>query len=116
VLVGSLHLANGARALRARKCEGFFERARGLLWRPRLASDEALLIAPCSAIHMFGMVYPIDVAFVDANGVVILVSSKVRPFGAVSCRAAAGAWEFVAGTCKNLGIEPGVRLSFTPND
>jgi uncharacterized protein len=116
MLNGSLPLSHPPRALRARQCVGFLERSRGLLFRRRLAQDEALLISPCSSIHMFGMLYSIDVAFVDAAGAVIKVVSNVRPFGAAACRGAASAWEFAAGSCETLGIEPGVRLSFIPNE
>lgn len=114
--VGKLIRDSGQATLRARQCESFLERARGLLFRTRLAHDEALLIAPCSSIHMFGMFYAIDVAFVDSTGKVLRVAAQVPPFGAAACRGAAAAWELAAGACKNFGIEPGVRLSFVPHE
>jgi hypothetical protein len=113
---GTLTCDTGKATLSARQCEGFLERARGLLFRRRLAADEALLIAPCSSIHMFGMFYAIDVAFVDSAGKVLQVAARVPPFGAAGCRGAAAAWELAAGACKNFGIEPGVRLSFVPHE
>ena len=44
-------------------------RRRGLLGRSEL--EGALVIRPCRAVHTIGMKFPIDVAFVDANGVVM---------------------------------------------
>jgi uncharacterized protein len=116
MLEGTLLLSHTTHVLRARRCVGFLERGRGLLFRPPLAQDEALLISPCSSVHMFGMRYPIDVAFVDAMGAVMRVRSKLPPFAVVACRSAAAAWEFAAGACKTFGIEPGVQLSFIPDE
>ena len=42
---------------------------RGLLGRADL--DGALVIRPCRSVHTIGMKFPIDVAFVDAGGVVM---------------------------------------------
>jgi uncharacterized membrane protein (UPF0127 family) len=44
-------------------------RRRGLLGRTDL--DGALVIRPCRSVHTLGMKFPIDVAFVDADGVVM---------------------------------------------
>jgi uncharacterized membrane protein (UPF0127 family) len=48
---------------------GWRERARGLLGRDGL--DGALVLAPCRWVHTVGMRFPIDVAYVDGNGVVV---------------------------------------------
>ncbi|MFK7919125.1 MAG: DUF192 domain-containing protein [Ilumatobacter sp.] len=44
-------------------------RRKGLLGRDGM--DGALLIEPCRWVHTIGMKFPIDVAFLDANGLVI---------------------------------------------
>lgn len=41
------------------------ERMRGLLGRDCLASNEALLLKRCGAVHTFGMRFAIDVVFLD---------------------------------------------------
>ena len=46
-------------------------RLRGLLGRPPLARGEGLLLRPCRAVHMWGVHYPIDVAFLNREGTVI---------------------------------------------
>ena len=55
----------------------WWARLRGLLGR---APDETLLvIAPCRAIHTFGMKAAIDVAFIDGDGVVAAVERGLPP-------------------------------------
>lgn len=44
-------------------------RARGLLGRDSL--DGALVLRPCRWIHTLGMRFPLDVAYLDADGVVV---------------------------------------------
>lgn len=61
-------------------------RMRGLLGAGR--GDGLLLIAPCKGIHTYGMRYPIDAAFVDREGVVVLVRRALEPGSRVACKAA----------------------------
>ena len=58
----------------------FWSRAVGLLGRRELALSEAILIRPCSSIHTFFMRMRINVAFIDANGVVLSVHRDVPPW------------------------------------
>jgi hypothetical protein len=59
-------------------------------WLPRkeVQSDEALLIAPCAAIHTLGLRFSMDLAFLNAEGRVTKVVKSVKPnraaFGALS--------------------------------
>jgi uncharacterized membrane protein (UPF0127 family) len=55
------------------------ERRRGLLGRHSLAEDEGIYIVPCQWIHMFGMKFPIDVAFLNSEGRVLCVHHDLRP-------------------------------------
>ncbi len=50
-------------------------RMRGLLGRN--PHDMVLFLAPCKAIHTFGMTYPIDVAFISRDGYVLRVFRAV---------------------------------------
>jgi uncharacterized protein len=77
-------------------------RRTGLLGRLALPFDTVLAIAPSSAIHTFGMHFPIDVLFVNRDGVVIkrVLSLNARRI-AIALRAFA-VLEFGAG-------HPGVR-------
>jgi len=46
-------------------------RLRGLLSSRVCAQGEVLVLVPCNSIHTFGMREPIDVAFIDAQGLVL---------------------------------------------
>jgi uncharacterized membrane protein (UPF0127 family) len=51
-----------------------------LLGRDSLAAGSALILAPCSSIHTFFMRFPIDVAFVDREGVILRIAADLRPW------------------------------------
>ena len=55
-------------------------RRQGLLGRTGLASGEALVLAPCSAIHTAFMRFPLDLLFLDRSGAVLKTASGVRPW------------------------------------
>ena len=57
-----------ARVLHVRIAAGFLQRARGLLLRPPLAANEALLLPGCASVHTVGMRYALDVVFLDPLG------------------------------------------------
>jgi uncharacterized membrane protein (UPF0127 family) len=99
--------------LLASTVEGAFDsvtRRRGHLGRDALAADAALIIAPCQAVHTFGMRFPIDILFANRDGFVLKVREQVRP-GRVS-----GAWtafaviELAAGAAARASVRRGDRL------
>lgn len=102
---------NAILASQAGIADNFWLRLRGLLGRPPLRRGEGLLITPCRGVHMLGMKYPIDVAFIDRDGVVVGVSEKLAP-GAKSAwhRSARHALELPAGTLTDTGTRAGDRL------
>ena len=61
-------------------------RLRGLLGRMRLRSDEGLWIAPCQGIHTIGLLFPIDVIYLDGSQRVIHVIEHLGPFRVSSIR------------------------------
>ena len=61
-------------------------RLRGLLGRMRLRSDEGLWIAPCQGIHTIGLLFPIDVIYLDGSLRVIHVIEHLGPFRVSSIR------------------------------
>jgi uncharacterized membrane protein (UPF0127 family) len=55
-------------------------RLRGLLGRMKLRSDEGLWLVPCQGIHTIGLVFPIDVIYLDDNHRVIHLIEHLGPF------------------------------------
>jgi len=89
----------------------FAERGRGLLGRTGLTEGEGLWIKRCNSIHMFGMRFPIDVAFVDKRGSVVKMLHGIRP-GRMSgiYFKAKDALELPAGTLRRCGVQIGDLL------
>ena len=96
--------------LHVRIAGGFLQRARGLLLRPPLGTDEALLLPGCASIHTFGMHYAIDVVFLDPLGRVLRVARGLRPWRVVSEPGAAAVLELLAGSAAAHQLYPGVVL------
>ena len=99
-----------------RHAERWWSRLRGLLFRPPLRGDggEALLITPCASIHTCGMRYPIDVVFIDRQGIVLGCHESVKPARFRVQRGARSALELAAGGIRHHAIRPGDRLAWNP--
>ena len=87
-------------------------RRKGLLGRSGL-DDEALIIAPCNAVHTFFMRFPIDVAFVSRDGVITRCFSQVPSWRIVMWRGFATV-ELPAGTLSRTGTKRSQRLVLIP--
>jgi uncharacterized protein len=61
-VLAAVEIANGSRA-----------RRRGLLGRDGI--EGALVLRPCRHVHTFGMRFAVDVAFCDADGLVLRTTS-----------------------------------------
>lgn len=91
-------------------------RRRGLLGEAALDRKAAVILAPCGAIHTWFMRFPIDVLFVQKDGMVRRVLPSLQPWRfAVDLRAFA-AIELAAGVALETGTRPGDRLSLKPAD
>lgn len=55
-------------------------RLRGLLGRMKLRRDDGLWVTPSQGIHTIGMMFPIDVIYLDARNRVIHLIEHFRPF------------------------------------
>jgi uncharacterized membrane protein (UPF0127 family) len=94
-------LARRGGAIVARLVEGAFDsqsRRRGLLGRTSFPEGSAVIIAPSSAVHTFGMKFPIDVVFVSRDGRVLQINASVPPFRIAVAWRAFAAIELPAGT------------------
>lgn len=94
----------------------WWSRARGLLGRPPLPRDEGLLLVPCRSVHMFGMRFPIDVAFVTGTGRVVGVYHALQPGGRSGWHREAGfAIELAPGTLAQSRTRIDDQLAWTAN-
>lgn len=86
---------------------------RGLLGRSWLDPDEGMYLVPCQWIHMFGMRFPIDVAFLSLDGRVLAVHHDLRPnrLSRLVLRAH-GVLELASGVLRDKDTRPGDRIAF----
>lgn len=82
------------------------ERRRGLLGRDRI---EGVMVIPVRSVHTFAMKVAIDVAFCDADGVVLRVVT-LPPWRLASCWRAQKVVEAAAGAFDAWGVRTGARL------
>ena len=84
----------------------------GLMMRKEFPKGHALVLSPCSSIHMFFMRFPIDVAFVNRDGKILHALNSIRPWRASRMVFhAVAAIELPAGTMKELGIGRGDTIT-----
>ena len=89
----------------------WLSRARGMLFGKgdRMKPSQVLALIPCKSVHTMFMRFPIDVAFVDAQGVVVKARSAM-PRGKVAfCRGAVCVFERHA--AGEGWFEPGDRVA-----
>ena len=92
-------------------------RLRGLLGTLPLQAGAGLLIEPCHAVHMAGMRYPIDVAFLAADGAVVATYASLPPGARTRWhRAARRALELPAGTLAATGTVEGDLILCTAQE
>ncbi len=98
-------------AERAGLALGAWDRLVGLLGRSELAEGDGLWLEPCDSVHMLGMRFPIDVAFLDREGRVLRTVEPLRPWRATwPVRGGRSALELPAGTLRRTGTQPGDLL------
>ena len=98
------------RVVRVEVANGFFGRARGLLFGRRLPSGVGLLFERTRSVHGFGMDRALDLAFIDAESVVRRIC-VLAPMRWQRCERASAVIEFEAGEVARLGVRAGDRLS-----
>lgn len=97
---------------RVERASSLFTRLRGLLNRSALGPGEGLLLAPCRSVHMYGMRFSIDVAFLDRGGRVVAVYERLAPGQRTRWhRRAYAALELPAGTLRATGTALGDHLT-----
>ena len=100
-------------AARVGLADSALRRLRGMLGRPAPGPDEGLLLLPCRAVHMMGMRYALDVAFLDREGRVVAAYPDLAPGGRTKYhREARAALELAPGTLARTGTRVGHRLEW----
>lgn len=92
--------------------DNYLSRLKGLSWTLPEENAEALWIKPCSSIHTFGMLWPIDVLFLNRENIVMKMVMRVKPWrvGPV-CWNAHSVLEFFSGQWDPGMISIGDKLS-----
>ena len=84
--------------------DSWFARLRGMMARPAPVPGEGLLLTPCRSVHMYGMPFPLDIAFVDAEGAVVATYRSLSPWSRTQWhRNAVHALELPAGALDDSG-------------
>jgi uncharacterized membrane protein (UPF0127 family) len=88
-------------------------RRRGLLGRRGLAEGEAIVIAPSSAVHTFGMQFVIDLIYASRDGRIVKLREAVPPNRVSAAWRAFAVIEMAAGTIARTGLTRRDQLVIT---
>lgn len=92
-----LHVNGAATGVAVHRAHTWAQRARGLLGRAPLDHRSALWLRPCAAVHTWGMGYPLDLVFLGADGKVLRIVHRLRPFSGAACFRSDSVLELQAG-------------------
>lgn len=81
-------------------CDTFFKRLRGLMGQ-NIDKESGVIILPCNSIHTMFMKEPIDVLFIDDNGIIIKTLWNLAP------------WRFIGIVNEAVGVVEGKSGSFS---
>jgi uncharacterized membrane protein (UPF0127 family) len=88
------------------------KRRTGLLKHDKLEPGSGLWIAPCEAVHSFGMRFAIDLVYLDKKKKVRKVRREMIPRRLSACLTAHSVLELPVGTIDASRTEPGDQLAF----
>lgn len=99
-------------AERAEVADTSRKRRTGLLKHDRLPPGEGLWIAPCEAVHTFGMRFPIDVVFLTRRRKVLKLRKHMIARRISFHLLAHSVLELPSGTLEATGTQNGDQLAF----
>ena len=113
----AMHVVNTTRSTilgsRVLLLNRWWSRLRGFLGRPAPSNGEGVILTPCTAVHMFGMRFPLDVVFLDDKGVVVALYAELAPGSRTRVETLAShALELPSGSIAASGTELGDRVSW----
>lgn len=86
------------------------KRRTGLLKHESLREGQGLWIVPCEAVHMFGMKFAIDVAFLDKRRKVLKIRKGLGKWRIAVCLRAHSVLELPCGTLDRSQTQVGDQL------
>jgi uncharacterized membrane protein (UPF0127 family) len=92
------------------------KRRRGLLKHSKLDPGEGLWIAPCEAVHSFGMKFAIDLVYLDKKKRVRKVRRNLVPRRLSACLTAHSVLELPVGVIEQSQTAAGDELEFIKYD
>jgi uncharacterized membrane protein (UPF0127 family) len=95
---------------KSRIAKNALERARGLLFRDMLVREEAMVISKCSAVHTCFMKYPIDIVYVDQDGVIRKIVHNLKPWRFSATLNTVAVIELLAGEAHRKHLRPGIKI------
>lgn len=104
-------------ASRARVADGYFSRLIGLLGTTRSWAQPGagLWIVPSHGVHMIGMLYALDLIFLDRRRQVVDVVERIRPFRISKVNFKAhSVLELPVGTLRQSETQVGDQLEISP--
>lgn len=88
-----------------------FTRLKGLIGRLKMRSDEGLWVVPSSGVHTWGVLFPLDLVYLDENLRVIYVTEHFPRFKVAPLRIrAASVLELPTHTIYSSQTQPGDQL------
>jgi uncharacterized protein len=87
------------------------KRSKGLLGRSGLPRGHAIWIAPCEAVHTFGMQFAIDLIYLDRQHRIRKIQSNVRPWRISACLRAHSVVELPGGSIRDISVGDVVEFS-----
>jgi uncharacterized protein len=95
--------------LRISVANTFTQRAVGLLGRRMLPQDEGLYFSNTSSVHTFGMLFAIDLVYLDADNVIVAIHRSVKPFRISWCSHAQSVCELAQGAASRFCLHEGQK-------
>lgn len=89
-------------------------RRTGLLKHDRFPDGSAMVIAPSNAVHTFFMRFPIDVAFVTREGLIVKTCHAVKPWRMAAALRGFAVVELPSGTLSRCETVTGDTLTIVP--
>lgn len=101
--------------LRVERANTIFTRLRGLIGRLRLGFDEGVWIVPSSGVHTIGVLFPVDLIYLDEQQRVIHQIEHLPPFRVAPLRKrATSVLELPTHTIYSSQTQPGDQLVICP--